>query len=319
MRLNQIRDLVAIVNAGSMRSAAMCLGVAPPVLTRSVRELEAELGVQLLDRTAHGVTPTAAGKTFLARAHIIQNEMQRIQQETAQHANGGGAITVGVGGPGEYLLPGAVSAFRRQFPATEVRLTGGTYVSLLPQLRDGRLELIVGALPETLDSQFKTVPISREEFVIVARRGHPLAQAKSLAQLADADWLSFWGPFGDCAGAIQSLFEENHLPMPRSIIRCDDGGAFSALLAGTDLIAIGSRQRLRHGPAHDKFQIINVEIRRNSCSSVRLSAYHRADSPLTKPAAALLAAFKSEARRLAVLAAGKEQSFRRSAEVGVTA
>ena len=59
MKLNQIRDIIAIVDAGSLRAAARQLGVTQPAITRSIRELEQELGVPLFERHQFGMQPTA--------------------------------------------------------------------------------------------------------------------------------------------------------------------------------------------------------------------------------------------------------------------
>ncbi len=71
MRLNGIRDLVAVVESGSIRAAARKLGVSQPAITKSVRSLETELHLQLLKRTPQGVVPTPAGRALLVRARAI--------------------------------------------------------------------------------------------------------------------------------------------------------------------------------------------------------------------------------------------------------
>jgi LysR family transcriptional regulator of abg operon len=62
VRLNQIRDVVAIADHGSLRSAAQHLGLAQPALTRSIRELEHELKVDLFERHARGMALTPYGE-----------------------------------------------------------------------------------------------------------------------------------------------------------------------------------------------------------------------------------------------------------------
>ncbi|MGA8005065.1 MAG: LysR family transcriptional regulator, partial [Burkholderiales bacterium] len=76
MRLNHIRDFIAIVEAGGIRAAARGLAVSQPALTKSLRQLETELGGVLLTRGVRGARPTEIGQAFLARARAVTVELQ---------------------------------------------------------------------------------------------------------------------------------------------------------------------------------------------------------------------------------------------------
>ena len=67
MKLNQLRDLVAIAERGSLRAAARHLQLAQPALTRSIRELEREIGTPLFERRAHGMLLTPMGEALVRR------------------------------------------------------------------------------------------------------------------------------------------------------------------------------------------------------------------------------------------------------------
>ena len=84
MTLNQLRNVVAIAERGSLRSAARFLGVTQPAITRSIRELEHELGVTLFERHASGMALTAMGQVLVRRATSIQSEVGRVHSELAQ-------------------------------------------------------------------------------------------------------------------------------------------------------------------------------------------------------------------------------------------
>src|SRR4051812_19258317 len=86
MKLNQIRDFVTMVETGSMSSAAKRLGVSQPSLTKSLRSLEAELQVPLLQRTARGVVLTRFGERFFARAKVARSELAKGVEELGQLA-----------------------------------------------------------------------------------------------------------------------------------------------------------------------------------------------------------------------------------------
>ena len=67
MRLRQIEDFLAVVEAGGIRAAARKRGVSQPAITKSVRRLETDLGAQLVQRTPQGILLTSSGRAFFER------------------------------------------------------------------------------------------------------------------------------------------------------------------------------------------------------------------------------------------------------------
>src|SRR5688572_2863874 len=101
MRLSQIRDFIAVVECGGIRAAARRLGVSQPTVTKRVRGLEAELHLQLLERNARGIVPTAPGRAFFARARAAHSELRKAEEEAAQAGGpGAGTVAFGVGNLG---------------------------------------------------------------------------------------------------------------------------------------------------------------------------------------------------------------------------
>src|SRR5690349_3028507 len=118
MRLKQIQDFLAVVEAGSIHAAARKIGVSQPAMTKSVRGLEAELRVQLVRRTNHGVVPTEAGRAFFARARVADSELRKGEEEMARLAGKGtGAVAFGAGPTATLLVVAdAIASFRQDFP-----------------------------------------------------------------------------------------------------------------------------------------------------------------------------------------------------------
>ena len=75
MKLQRIEHFIAVAEAGSIRGAARSLEMSQPALTRSIQQLEQDLGVQLMRRGVDGSSLTPAGRTFLARARTAQAEL----------------------------------------------------------------------------------------------------------------------------------------------------------------------------------------------------------------------------------------------------
>ena len=145
MRLNQIRDLIAVSEAGSLRAAARRIGISQPAMSKSLAELEREFQAQLLTRTSRGVALTAAGRAFVARARVVQGELRKVEEDLAALRGGTeGTVAFGIGPAlGLPLIPGAMARFRAERPQARVRIREGMRNALLPLVRDETLDFAV--------------------------------------------------------------------------------------------------------------------------------------------------------------------------------
>src|SRR5471032_2388493 len=149
MKLNHFRDMVAIVEHGSLRAAARHLRVAQPVLTRSIQMLERELGVSLFEREARGMALTPLGNLFYQRASAVVNEVRRAKDELAQHlGDGTGTLVAGLSiMPHVGMLPYSLAHFRSRFPSIRLQLIEGLFPDLEMPLRNGQIDFYLGAAP----------------------------------------------------------------------------------------------------------------------------------------------------------------------------
>jgi LysR family transcriptional regulator, regulator of abg operon len=297
VRLTQIRDFVTVVECGSIRAAARQLGVSQPTITKSVRSLEAELHVRLLSRSAQGIAPTAAGRTFFARARVAHTELRKAEEEAA-HAGGpgGGRVAFGVGNVAAALIvPEAVARFRRQFPRAGIRIVEGLAHLLLPSVRDESLDFVMGMRHiAALDPALRFRPLYRSELVVAARKGHPLRRARSLVDLAACEWLST-STLSLQGGPLERLFASCGLPPPQPVIVCEYYNTVVALLATSDMIGLMQRRALQEAPASERLQEFAIS---EPIPVATAGIYTRADTPLTRAAAAMVKAASAVAREL---------------------
>src|SRR6185312_16933443 len=129
MKLNQLRNVLEIAERGSLRAAARSLQFAQPALTRSLQEIEHELGAPLFERRARGMILTPLGQAFVRRAHGVLEEVRRIREEAEQIRGGGiGNVRVGLSIATHIaLLPHALGTFRKRYPAVNLNLVEGLY------------------------------------------------------------------------------------------------------------------------------------------------------------------------------------------------
>ena len=145
MELRQLRYFVAIVDHGSLSRAALTLHVAQPALTQQLRQLEEELGVQLLHRSAQGVLSTDAGKIFYEHAQAILKQVADARSAVTQSATRpSGNVTLGL----PHSISGALAlplllAAREQYPEITLQLTEEITGNLTEQLKSGRINLAV--------------------------------------------------------------------------------------------------------------------------------------------------------------------------------
>jgi LysR family transcriptional regulator of abg operon len=221
MKLHQFRNIAAIAERGSLRAAARHLGLAQPALSRSLQELEHELGVQLFERRARGMTPTPVGEAFVRRANNIMTEVRRAKEEVEQlHGGASGSVTAAMSiVPHLAIVPQALRPFRARYPDVELRLIEGLYPMIESDLKDGMLDFYVGPPPEqNLPAELMVEKVFDNERKIFCRKGHPLAGAKALRELVGAEWLTTSITY-NAEQELGELFVRNRLPMPRLALR----------------------------------------------------------------------------------------------------
>lgn len=158
------------------RAAAACF-VSQPTLSTQIRKLEEELGVQLVERMPRQVMLTEAGVEIVERARLVLRDIEQIKQVARQITDPqSGVLRIGIFPTlGPYLLPHVVPEIHRSYPRLELLLFEEKTERLLAQLREGRLDAIVLALP-VADEGLVVEPLFEEPFVVAMPDGHPLSK-----------------------------------------------------------------------------------------------------------------------------------------------
>ena len=181
MNLRDLEYFVALAEHRHFGRAAAACYVSQPTLSTQVKKLEAELGLQLIERSPRQVMLTAAGELVVGRARAILAEVQDIRGIARQATDPrSGSLRLGIFPTlGPYLLPHIVGPVRQHFPGLELLLVEEKTDDLHELLRAGRLDVAILALPvhdETLHAE----PLFREEFVLAVPAVHALAGSTSV-------------------------------------------------------------------------------------------------------------------------------------------
>jgi DNA-binding transcriptional LysR family regulator len=234
-----LRHFLAVVEHKGITAAADALHISQPALTKSIRQLEDNLGVPLFERLPTGVVPTPFGEILARRVRLMDLEYRHALAEIhAVKGGAGGTIAVGAGPVWMMkILPPVIAAFHRQQANVKIRLHGGVIDTLVPALLAGELDLICASLDFPSHPEITKEHLIEISHVLVARTTHPLAQCAEISaqQLLDYPWLSI---INDYVGKsrVNSFFAANELEPPRIAVETNSTMAVLGLLQSGDFI-----------------------------------------------------------------------------------
>ncbi|HEX7273473.1 MAG TPA: LysR family transcriptional regulator [Casimicrobiaceae bacterium] len=191
MELRSIQYFVQVADEGSITRTADKIGIAQPALTRHIKQLEAELGTQLLTRLPRGVRLTTAGRDFLDHARAIMLEVTRASEHVRNKARAPtGRVVMGTSPTlAPLLLPRCVARARQQCPTVTLKVVEGFSPQLLDALLTGRLDLAVMTNPPRTTALALT-PLCSEPLVVIAPPGvRGTRHAFSLAELSGTPFI----------------------------------------------------------------------------------------------------------------------------------
>lgn len=188
MDIRQLRYLISILEHRSMARAAASLHVAPSALGAQMRNLEEELGVQLLLRHARGVEATPAGAVLLDHANKLLLALEQAARETREAHTGAGAIIkvrLGLTPPiNDFLSVALLRALRSSQPLLRVGIVEAPSLALGDRVKDGRLDLACVYDLDNCDGLERTQLLEDELVFVQARQGDADAGPILLRQAA---------------------------------------------------------------------------------------------------------------------------------------
>jgi DNA-binding transcriptional LysR family regulator len=251
LKIRQLQLLTVIADEGTVLRGSQVLNIAQPAATKSIKELEDALGVQLFDRSSRGVTPTEFGKVMIRHAKLILTQLRHAGEELQSMEDGlSGRVHVGtLLAASTSLLPRALARLRDLRPGIAVTVAEGTIDRLMPALRTGDLDIVLGRLPEYREREgLRQEVLFRDTVSIMVREGHPLTQRASvtIADLLDQTWV-MPPPQTSLRRQIEHAFRQEGLEPPSDAVESISILTNHALLMSTDMIAampfqVGSSQ-----------------------------------------------------------------------------
>ncbi|CAN7764330.1 LysR substrate-binding domain-containing protein [Caballeronia sp. LjRoot31] len=182
MELRHLRYFLAVAQTLNFTKAAERLHMAQPPLSRQIRELEEELGVELFDRRGKRVGLSSAGMVFADRAQRILASADAAVIDSQRAARGEiGRLAVGFFEHIAYtLLPALIREFQQRFPDVSIELRWFTAAEQVNALARGEVDVaFVRAVPP--ETNLASTMILREPFVIAIAKDNPLAARRTIS------------------------------------------------------------------------------------------------------------------------------------------
>jgi DNA-binding transcriptional LysR family regulator len=281
MKLSHLRDVLAVAETGSLRAASRRLGIAQPVMTRNIRDIEAELGAVLFERHSRGVRLTEMGEVLVRRAATVESELRRAREEIDQlKGKMTGQVSIAASTAASIaLLPRALANFRREYPDALIKVSESLFQPIEADLLEGRIDIYVGVFDEdTPVSQFVVEKLFDNRRVVIARRGHPLGNARALAELANAQWIRPTLASRTSEADFEGMFERAGLPPPAIVVHSRSTLATLLIVQTSDLLTILPKQWLEFATMADQFQALRIN---DPLVAAPVCIVRRRDVPLT--------------------------------------
>jgi LysR family nitrogen assimilation transcriptional regulator len=220
MQFRQLRYFVKIVEAGSLSRASSVVHIAQPALSQQVAELEERLGVALLQRSARGVQPTAAGEILYKEASAILRQLDQLPG--AVRSSGGepeGTVNLGFVSSLAPRLVGFLDKCREAFPKVVIRVSDGDSLGLESKISSASVDLAI-LYEDAFTTPLTRIPLFRQKLFVVSCK--PIADpenAVSLQRVAELP-LVLPGPTNGRRALIERVFAEARLK-PNVVLEAD--------------------------------------------------------------------------------------------------
>ena len=232
----QLRAFLAVVRGGTYSAAAEATGLSPASLHRAVADLSVALGQRLFDRRGRSLILTPAGARRARGFGLAAAELRAGMSEvSAWLGQGGGRIVIGAMPLSRASwLPEAIVRFCAKRPDIDIAVLEGSYAELAAPLRDGEIDVLLGALRDELPPDLDQEVVFEDRPLLVMRAGHPILSQPDVAHaMLDYPWLlpdrstplrRYW----------EAMVEALDQPIPHVAIECGSVMMIRQLLLAGD-------------------------------------------------------------------------------------
>jgi len=285
-KLRELRILLAVTQTGSMAKAATQLAISQPAVSRAIADMEATLGVSLLNRSSQGVEPTPCGRALIKRGVTVFDELRQgvreiefIADPTVGEVQIGATSSIAVG-----LVAAVIDRMSRKYPRVSFHVVTATPPTLFRELRERNVDMIIRRMLEPVrDEDIDSEILYEDRMVVVAATNNPWSRRRrvELAELANEVW-TLNEPGSRLASALVEAFRANGVEAPRATVRTSSGHLRDTLLATGRFLTV-LPQSLLHFPVKlSSFKILPVELPTTRGTTTIITLKNRSLSPVAQ-------------------------------------
>jgi DNA-binding transcriptional LysR family regulator len=240
-RLNHV---VAVARAGSFTAAAGLVGVTQSAITRSIADLERQIGYSIFVRTSRGAILTEPGRDFAERAQkLIEDTKELLQRPQGSEDAYAGVLRIGVCPASmEFCLIDPLARLLKKHPSIRLDVNGATFERAVQQLRNGGIDIAVGfeaAFADWPDLRRHRIAFDDNAGALFVRRNHPILEIRrpTLKTLAKFDFVSPSDsrPYG---AVIRALYEDQGVDWRKRVHIVDFFPIVKKIVATTDAVGV---------------------------------------------------------------------------------
>ena len=264
LKLKHLQLLVALDQLRHLGKTAEFLAVTQPAVSKTLAEIERLFELTLFTRSTRGTEPTAYGDSVVRFAKSVLSEFERTKEDLQATATGAsgktnvGAMVVAL----PTLLSPAIQQLKRSSAKTRILVEEGDLTRLLPRLRRGELDLLVGRLePGYAAPDLHTEALYNDPMCLVVHKHHPLAKKRKVTWATLTQWP--WvvpPPWASSRTKLVQIFHQHGLNPPENLV---ETASFLAILnAVTEQEAIGfvAREVGMHFQQKGLFNILPIAL-----------------------------------------------------------
>lgn len=260
LRLIRLGELI---KQGSFKRAADGLNITQPALSQSIAQMEAEIGVRLIDRTPHGVVPTVYGQVLMDHAREIDWQLSQAAKKMAELKFGHqGTLAIGgTSGGAISMIALAVCRLLEIVPGINTRITEELWNrALLSQLDDRSLDIAICYQPDDAELQGKlAVPLFPARRFLCVRAKHPEAGNLTLASVAKYPFTCPSSEMG-IHQDIKRIFDGLQIPFPVHPVTVSNSlSAAKEIVLNSDAFALFSDMSVLHETRSGLIKLAEIE------------------------------------------------------------
>lgn len=264
LKLRHLQLLVAMDDLRSVNRVAAHLNVTQPAISKTLAQIEGGITFPLFERTPRGMEPTEHGECLIRHAREILERLATARDELRDISEGRiTRVAMGVlPMTAAVLVPRFIARLESEATDVAANVREGTMNTLLPALRAGDIDLVVGLLPErALPVEFQSELLYEDPLVIVARRDHPLTRQQNVEWTSLSSYpMVLPSPAASTRSAVDLFLQDQGVSIPRRHLESMSTLTNVGVLQFTDSVGFLARGLARHFAAQGALQILPLEL-----------------------------------------------------------